>query len=86
MITRENFEFNDIFIRRKILNSLNSYLSEFQQQTAIEDFKVICDKTNNTSDIISKNEVVVDIFIKPQYQAEYVKLVFNNVGINEIIQ
>ena len=41
-----------------------------------------CDTTNNTPDIISRNELVVDIYIKPTYVAEFIQLRVTNAGVN----
>ena len=74
------FEFNDPFTRNAILAMFNPYLSTVKAGRGIEDFLVVCDTTNNTPDVISRNELVVDIYIKPTYAAEYIQLNFSNVG------
>ena len=74
------FEFNDVFTRNAIIAMFNPFLSSVKAGRGIEDFLVVCDETNNTPDVISRNELVVDIYIKPMYAAEFIKLNFNNVG------
>jgi len=74
------FEFNDPFTRNAVLAMFNPYLSSVKAGRGIADFKVICDTTNNTPDVISRNELMVDIYIKPAYAAEFIQLSFNNVG------
>ena len=74
------FEFNDPFTRNAILAMFNPYLSTVKAGRGISDFLVICDETNNTPDIISRNELRVDIYIKPNYASEFIILTFNNVG------
>lgn len=74
------FEFNDPFTRNAILAMFNPYLSGVKAGRGVEDFLVVCDTTNNTPDVISRNELVVDIYIKPMYAAEFIHLNFNNVG------
>lgn len=74
------FEFNDPFTRNAILAMFNPYLSTVKSGRGVEDFLVVCDTTNNTPDVISRNELVVDIYIKPMYAAEFIQLNFNNVG------
>jgi len=74
------FEFNDPFTRNSILATFNPYLSSVKAGRGISEFLVICDTTNNTPDVISRNELVVDIYIKPMYAAEFIILHFNNVG------
>ena len=76
----QTFEFNDVFTRNAILAMFNPFLSSVKAGRGIEDFLVVCDETNNTPDVISRNELVVDIYIKPMYAAEFIKLNFNNVG------
>ena len=74
------FEFNDPFTRNAILAMFNPYLSGVKAGRGVEDFLVVCDTTNNTPNVISRNELVVDIYIKPLYAAEFIRLNFNNVG------
>lgn len=74
------FEFNDPFTRNAILAMFNPYLSSVKAGRGIADYLVICDETNNTPDVISRNQLNVDIYIKPMYAAEFIQLTFNNVG------
>jgi phage tail sheath protein FI len=74
------FEFNDSYTRNAILSMFNPYLATVKAGRGISDFLVICDETNNTPDIISRNELHVDIYIKPMYAAEFIQLTFTNVG------
>ena len=76
----EVFEFNDVYTRNSILSMFNPYLSSVQAGRGITDYLVVCDETNNTPDVISRNELVVDIYIKPNYSAEFIQLNFVNVG------
>lgn len=59
------FEFNDEFTRAAFLNAVEPFLREVQGRRGITDFKVVCDETNNTGDVIDRNEFVADIYIKP---------------------
>ncbi len=74
------FEFNDSYTRNAILSMFNPYLATIKAGRGITDYLVICDETNNTPDVISRNELHCDIYIKPAYAAEMILLVFNNVG------
>ncbi len=76
----QTFEFNDSFTRNAILAMFNPFLSSVKAGRGVEDFLIVCDESNNTKDIISRNELVVDIYIKPKYAAEFIRLNFNNVG------
>ena len=59
------FEFNDEFTRAAFRNAVEPFLREVQGRRGITDFKVVCDETNNTGDVIDRNEFVADIYIKP---------------------
>lgn len=75
-------EFNDTFTRNRIISMIKPYLSGVQAGRGIQDFLVICDESNNTPNVIAHNELVVDVYIKPNYVAEFIKLRFTNVGTN----
>jgi len=75
-------EFNDNFTRNRIVSMIKPFLSSVKSGRGIEDYLVICDLTNNTPDVISRNELVVDIFIKPTFVAEFIQLRFTNAGTN----
>ena len=74
------FEFNDPYTRNAIMSMFNPYLSTIKASRGITDYLVVCDETNNTPDVISRNELRVDIYIKPAYAAEMILLTFTNVG------
>ena len=75
-------EFNDNFTRNRIVSMIKPYLTTVQAGRGIQDFLVICDESNNTTDIISRNQLVVDIYVKPTYVAEFIQLRFTNAGTN----
>lgn len=77
------FEFNDSFTRNKVVSTIKPYLAQVQAGRGIQDFKVVCDTSNNTAQIIAENKLVVDIYIKPTYAAEFIHLRFFNVGTND---
>lgn len=79
-------EFNDNFTRNRIISMIKPYLSSVQAGRGIQDFLVICDESNNTADIISRNQLVVDIYIKPTYVAEFIQLRFTNAGTNSFAE
>jgi phage tail sheath protein FI len=74
------FEFNDPYTRNAMLSMFNPYLATIKAGRGITDYLVVCDETNNTPDVISRNELRVDIYIKPNYAAEMILLTFTNVG------
>lgn len=77
------FELNDTFTRNKIISMINPYLETVKSDRGIQDFLVVCDTTNNTPDIISRNQLIVDIYIKPTYAVEFLNLRFINSGVND---
>ena len=79
-------EFNDNFTRNKITSMIKPYLATVQAGRGIQDYLVICDESNNTGDIISRNQLIVDIYIKPTYVAEFILLRFTNAGTNSFAE
>ena len=82
------FEFNDEFTRAQFVNMVAPFLREVQGRRGITDFKVVCDGSNNTGQIIDTNQFVGDIFIKPARSINYIQLNFiaarSDVSFSEI--
>jgi len=70
------FEFNDEFTRAQFRNLVEPFLRDVQGRRGITDFSVICDDTNNTGDVIDRNEFRADIFIKPARSINFIQLNF----------
>lgn len=70
------FEFNDQFTRAQFVSVVEPYLRTIQGRRGIYDFKVVCDETNNTPDIIDRNAFVGDIYIKPARSINFIQLNF----------
>ena len=70
------FEFNDEFTRAQFRNLVEPFLRDIQGRRGITDFSVVADGTNNTSDVIDRNEFVADIFIKPNRSINFISLNF----------
>jgi len=70
------FEFNDEFTRAQFRNLVEPFLREVQGRRGIYDFKVVCDQTNNTAEVIDGNRFVGDIYIKPARSINYIQLNF----------
>ena len=70
------FEFNDTFTRAQFLNLVEPFLRDVQGRRGITDFKVVCDETNNTGEVIDRNEFIGDIFIKPARSINFITLNF----------
>jgi phage tail sheath protein FI len=70
------FEFNDEFTRAQFRNMVEPFLRDVKGRRGITDFKVVCDGTNNTGNIIDTNKFVADIFVKPARSINYITLNF----------
>jgi phage tail sheath protein FI len=70
------FEFNDEFTRTQFRNLVEPFLRDVQGRRGIYDFKVVCDETNNTPEIVDSNKFVGDIYIKPARAINYIQLNF----------
>ena len=70
------FEFNDDFTRAQFKNLVEPFLRDVQGRRGIIDFRVKCDDTNNTGEVIDRNEFVADIFIKPARAINFITLNF----------
>ena len=70
------FEFNDEFTRAQFRNLVEPFLRDIQGRRGITDFSVVADGTNNTIDVIDRNEFVADIFIKPNRSINFISLNF----------
>lgn len=70
------FEFNDEFTRAEFVNIVEPFLREVKGRRGITDFRVVCDETNNTPEIIDRNEFIATIFIKPARSINYITLNF----------
>jgi hypothetical protein len=71
------FEQNSISTRNSFLSQVNPYLESVQQRQGLYAFKVIMDDSNNTPDVIDRNEMVGQIYIQPTKTAEFIYLDFN---------
>ena len=70
------FEFNDEFTRANFRNIVEPFLREVQGRRGITDFLVVCDETNNTGEVIDRNEFVAEIFVKPARSINFITLKF----------
>ena len=74
------FELNDEFTRAQFVSIITPYLRDVQGRRGITDFKVVCDSTNNTQQVIDSNQFVGDIYIKPARSINFIQLNFVAVG------
>jgi len=70
------FEFNDEFTRAQFRNLVEPFLRDVQGRRGIYDFRVICDTTNNTGEVIDRNEFIGDIYVKPAKSINFIQLNF----------
>ena len=70
------FEFNDEFTRAQFRNLIEPFLRDVQGRRGIFDFRVVCDDTNNTGEVIDRNEFIGDIYIKPARSINFITLNF----------
>jgi phage tail sheath protein FI len=83
------FEFNDQFTRASFVNLVEPYLRDVQGRRGISDFRVVCDESNNTAEVIDRNEFVGDIYIKPARSVNFIQLNFvavrTGVSFDEVV-
>jgi hypothetical protein len=82
------FEFNDEFTRSQFVALVSPFLRDIQGRRGIYDFRVVCDETNNTPQVIDTNSFVGDIYVKPARSINFIQLNFvavrTGVSFNEI--
>jgi phage tail sheath protein FI len=83
------FEFNDEFTRSQFVSLVEPFLRDVQGRRGIYDFRVVCDETNNTPEVIDRNEFIGDIYIKPARSINFIQLNFvavrTGVAFEEIV-
>ena len=83
------FEFNDQFTRSQFVNLVEPYLRDVQGRRGITDFRVVCNETNNTPEVIDSNRFVGDIYIKPSRSVNFIQLNFvatrTGVSFDEVV-
>ena len=70
------FEFNDEFTRAQFRNIVEPFLRDVQGRRGVTDFRVVCDSSNNTANVIDSNEFRADIFVKPNRSINFIQLQF----------
>jgi len=83
------FEFNDALTRSSFVNAVEPFLRDVQAKRGIQDYRLICDESNNTAAIIDNNEFIADIYIKPSRSINFIGLTFvatrSGVSFSEVI-
>jgi len=70
------FEFNDEFTRAQFVSLVEPFLRDVQGRRGIYDYRVVCDESNNTGEVIDRNEFVGDIYVKPAKSINFIQLNF----------
>lgn len=68
------FEFNDSFVRSDIRAMLNNYLADIQARRGLTGFAVVVDESNNTPTVIDNNQLICDLYLRPNRTAEYIQV------------
>ena len=83
------FEFNDEFTRSQFVSIVEPFLRDIQGRGGIQDFRVICDASNNTPQVVDSNSFRGDIFVKPSRSINFIQLNFvavrSGVEFNEVV-
>jgi phage tail sheath protein FI len=83
------FELNDEFTRAQFIALVEPFLRDVKGRRGIYDYRVVCDTTNNTTQVIDANQFVGDIYIKPARSINYIQLNFiavrTGVSFKEIV-
>jgi len=83
------FEFNDEFTRAQFVSIVEPFLRDVKGRRGIYDYKVVCDETNNTGEVIDRNEFIGDIYIKPARSINFIQLNFvavrTGVSFDEVV-
>ena len=83
------FEFNDEITRTNFINIVEPYLRDVKAKRGISEFVVVCDRSNNTPEVIDSNEMVADIFVKPARSINFIGLTFvatrSGVSFTEVV-
>ena len=70
------FELNDSATRASFSSAANSYLAEVKSKRGVTDYLIVCDETNNTADVIDRNEFVAEVYMKPSRSINYITITF----------
>jgi len=70
------FEFNDSTTQNQFINLVTPFLADIKARRGIFDYRVVCDSTNNTAQVIDANQFVGDIYVKPARSVNFIQLNF----------
>ena len=80
---------NDEFTRAQFVSLVEPFLRDVQGRRGIYDYRVVCNETNNTGEVIDRNEFVGDIYVKPAKSINFIQLNFvavrSGVAFDEVV-
>ena len=83
------FEPNTMFTRSRVINTIQPIFELAKNSEGLYDYMIVCDKRNNTPDVIDRNEMIIDIYLKPVRAAEFILVNFiatrTSANFNELI-
>ena len=75
------FKNNTIFTRNSATLEIESVMGPIQAEGGVVGFKVVCDESNNTPQVIANHEMIIDVYIKPSIASEYIHI--NYIGVRQ---
>ena len=72
------FELNDFETRSSFVNAVTPVLNRVKARRGLYDFRVVCDESNNTPNLIDSNQFIADIYLKPAKSINFIKITFTN--------
>lgn len=89
MARAQLFEFNDDFTRSQFRNIVEPFLRDVKSRRGVTDYRVICDESNNTDEVVEQSRFVGDIYVKPSRSINFIQLNFiavrNGVSFQEVV-
>tara|TARA_Y100000034_G_scaffold130821_1_gene190246 strand:+ start:519 stop:1817 length:1299 start_codon:yes stop_codon:yes gene_type:complete len=80
------FELNDFETRLSFINAVTPLMQTIKSRRGIYDYRVVCDESNNTADIIDSNQFVADIFVKPAKSINFIRIRFTNKNTSDDLE
>jgi len=80
------FELNDFETRLSFINSVTPLMQTIKSRRGIYDYRVICDESNNTPNIIDSNQFVADIYVKPAKSINFIRIRFTNKNTSDDLE
>ena len=72
------FELNDARTRASFVNAVSGVMENIRARRGVYDYRIVCDETNNTPNLVDSNQFIADVFIKPAKSINFIKITFTN--------